>query len=45
MTDEAADLYEWARRADTTALEAWEGMRALNERVDWDPAQMLAGSV
>ncbi|WP_254822532.1 hypothetical protein [Haloglomus halophilum] len=42
MTEEAAGAYEWARRADTTAEEAWERIQELNESTDWDPEQMLA---
>lgn len=42
MTEEAAGTYEWARRADTTAEEAWERIQDRNESVDWEPEQMLA---
>jgi hypothetical protein len=42
MTEEDAGMYEWARRADTTAEEAWERIQELNESVDWTPEQMLA---
>jgi len=42
MTEEDAGMYEWARRADTTAGEAWERIQELNESVDWTPKQMLA---
>lgn len=42
MTEDAAGLYKWACRANTTAASAWEEMQELNEEVDWNPAQMLA---
>jgi len=42
MTEDAAGMYEWARRADTTTEEAWERIQELNESVDWDPEQIFA---
>jgi len=42
MTEEAAGTYEWARRAEITAEEAWDNLSELNDTVDWDVEQMLA---
>ena len=42
MTDDAAGTYEWARRADITAEEAWEDLGALSETADWDVEEMMA---
>jgi hypothetical protein len=35
-------MYEWARRADLTAEEAWEDLGELSDTVDWDVEQMLS---
>jgi hypothetical protein len=42
MTEEAAEMYEWARQAGITAEEAWEDLGELAATVDWDVEQMLA---
>lgn len=41
MTEDAAGILAWARRASLTSDEAWEQMQAVNEDTEWDVKQML----